>query len=467
MVDPMLYIARFAAKLEFEDKAQDVIRDALRLVARMDRDWIVRGRRPSGVCGACIYIAARMHGFRRTARELVRVMKVCDGTIRKRLLDFRNTPSSNLTVEDFQTLMLEECADPPSFRHSSKKKPAARTLTAAPSTPSAPAAIEATSAADAPLTLSPPAIPLDDGRGVAVGPSTSVAPAPGRATVASAFAGGAGAKRGRGFEEDRFPVPGKRRRFEDDEGFDDDDDEDDAATLAMMEDEDEEEAAAAMLMMGEEDEDEGFGVGPSQGVSTQGTLVDGGKGKGRADGEEMFGDEEEEEGALRALLHSDELQRLAENEGVDLGGEDDDLRDLDDDYEVQNVQLTPEEVEIKTLYWNEENADWIMKHAAKLRAQEAAGGPPKPRRPRKKKDGSGGGGSASAVLPQQAAASAQEAAQAVVSSKKQLSRKLNYDIVNSLFAEGAEATKTMGAGGGGGMPAQGSVTGFGSSVPFS
>jgi transcription factor IIIB subunit 2 len=40
------------------------------------------------------------------------------------LADFKDTPSSALSVEDFQTLMLEESADPPSFTHGKKRKAA-------------------------------------------------------------------------------------------------------------------------------------------------------------------------------------------------------------------------------------------------------------------------------------------------------------------------------------------------------
>ena len=50
--DPCLYIHRFAHKLEFNDKVQDVSVTALRLVSRMKRDWISAGRRPAGLCGA-------------------------------------------------------------------------------------------------------------------------------------------------------------------------------------------------------------------------------------------------------------------------------------------------------------------------------------------------------------------------------------------------------------------------------
>jgi transcription factor IIIB subunit 2 len=53
LVDPSIYIHRFAAMLEFGDKTSAVAADALRLVQRMSRDWIQTGRRPAGICGAC------------------------------------------------------------------------------------------------------------------------------------------------------------------------------------------------------------------------------------------------------------------------------------------------------------------------------------------------------------------------------------------------------------------------------
>jgi len=52
IVDPSLYIERFASRLEFGDKSRLVAVTALRLVGRMKRDWMQVGRRPSGLCGA-------------------------------------------------------------------------------------------------------------------------------------------------------------------------------------------------------------------------------------------------------------------------------------------------------------------------------------------------------------------------------------------------------------------------------
>uniref|UniRef100_A0A7S2W8G7 B-related factor 1 n=1 Tax=Mucochytrium quahogii TaxID=96639 RepID=A0A7S2W8G7_9STRA len=121
-IDPVHYIDRFASKLEFEDQAHDVARTAHKLVARMKRDWIQTGRRPSGICGAALIIAARMHGFHRTQKEVVDVMKICEETLRKRLVEFQATPSGSLTVEEFLQIDLPEEADPPSFTRNREKE---------------------------------------------------------------------------------------------------------------------------------------------------------------------------------------------------------------------------------------------------------------------------------------------------------------------------------------------------------
>lgn len=115
VIDPCLYIHRFSHQLQFENKEQDVTNTALRLVSRMKRDWIQYGRRPSGLCGAALLVAARLHGFHRTVKEVVKVVRLSDTTIRKRLAEFRKTPSGQLTVDQFNTIDLEEEQDPPSF----------------------------------------------------------------------------------------------------------------------------------------------------------------------------------------------------------------------------------------------------------------------------------------------------------------------------------------------------------------
>lgn len=94
---------------------------ALRLVARMKRDWIHHGRRPAGLCGAALLVSARLHNFNRSVREVARVVKLSEGTVRKRLGDFKDTPSSRLTIDEFLKIDLEQEHDPPSFTESKRK----------------------------------------------------------------------------------------------------------------------------------------------------------------------------------------------------------------------------------------------------------------------------------------------------------------------------------------------------------
>ncbi|KAH0608256.1 uncharacterized protein H6S33_002308 [Morchella sextelata] len=114
-IDPTVYVHRFAKHLEFGDDSVTVANDALRLIQRMNRDWMVQGRRPSGICGAALLLAARMNNYRRSVREVVYIVKVADLTIQKRLDEFRATKSGDLTVEEFRNIWLEQGHDPPSF----------------------------------------------------------------------------------------------------------------------------------------------------------------------------------------------------------------------------------------------------------------------------------------------------------------------------------------------------------------
>ncbi|KAM4832527.1 transcription factor IIIB 90 kDa subunit isoform X2 [Urocitellus parryii] len=120
-IDPCLYIPRFAHLLEFGEKNHEVSMTALRLLQRMKRDWMHTGRRPSGLCGAALLVAARMHDFRRTVKEVISVVKVCESTLRKRLTEFEDTPTSQLTIDEFMKIDLEEECDPPSYTAGQRK----------------------------------------------------------------------------------------------------------------------------------------------------------------------------------------------------------------------------------------------------------------------------------------------------------------------------------------------------------
>ncbi|THH29006.1 hypothetical protein EUX98_g5187 [Antrodiella citrinella] len=124
LIDPSHYISRFAALLEFGDETSQVALDATRLVQRFDRDWMTRGRRPSGICGAALLLAARMNNFRRSVEEIVQVVKIADSTLRKRVEEFRRTGSAELSVADFRSVWLEEEMDPPAYIKGKEKEAA-------------------------------------------------------------------------------------------------------------------------------------------------------------------------------------------------------------------------------------------------------------------------------------------------------------------------------------------------------
>ncbi|BES88044.1 transcription factor IIIB 90 kDa [Nesidiocoris tenuis] len=119
--DPCLYVLRFANKLEFGDKTHEVTMTALRLVQRMKKDSIHYGRRPSGVCGAALLMAARLHQFSRSVGDIVKVVQVHETTLRKRLVEFGETPSSSLSLTEFMSVDLEEAQDPPSYKSARAK----------------------------------------------------------------------------------------------------------------------------------------------------------------------------------------------------------------------------------------------------------------------------------------------------------------------------------------------------------
>lgn len=60
-------------------------------------------------------MASRLHGFSRSVKDVVKVVRLSHSTILQRLVDFGKTASSKLTVDEFNKIDLEEEADPPSF----------------------------------------------------------------------------------------------------------------------------------------------------------------------------------------------------------------------------------------------------------------------------------------------------------------------------------------------------------------
>lgn len=115
LADPSLFIQHFVEKLDFKDKATKVAKDAVKLAHRMAADWIHEGRRPAGIAGACVLLAARMNNFRRSHAEIVAVPHVGEETLQRRLNEFKKTKAGTLSVKSFREVENLESSNPPSF----------------------------------------------------------------------------------------------------------------------------------------------------------------------------------------------------------------------------------------------------------------------------------------------------------------------------------------------------------------
>ncbi|OIW28227.1 hypothetical protein CONLIGDRAFT_632484 [Coniochaeta ligniaria NRRL 30616] len=109
-------IYKFASKLEFYEENNKIALSAVRIAKRMQADNMTHGRRPAGICGAAVIMAARAHSFRRTVREVVFIAKVTEHTIQQRMDEFANVPSAQMTIDEFHTNeFLDEQYDPPGW----------------------------------------------------------------------------------------------------------------------------------------------------------------------------------------------------------------------------------------------------------------------------------------------------------------------------------------------------------------
>ncbi|CBZ49794.1 hypothetical protein NCLIV_002820 [Neospora caninum Liverpool] len=115
-VDPSLFLERFACQMQLGDKTHTVAQTGVRLIQAMNRDWISTGRRPMGLCGAALLIAARYHNFQMNAEDIAHIVRVSGPTVNRRLQEFKQTATAQLAVADFEStdlLSLPSQAQPP------------------------------------------------------------------------------------------------------------------------------------------------------------------------------------------------------------------------------------------------------------------------------------------------------------------------------------------------------------------
>ncbi|KAI5405687.1 uncharacterized protein LOC127082314 isoform X2 [Lathyrus oleraceus] len=106
LVDPSLFIYKFTNNL-LKQRNVPVSETALNIIASMKRDWMQTGRKPSGLCGAALYMSALAHGFTCSKSDILRIVHVCEATLTKRLVEFENTESSSLTIDELNAMAKE------------------------------------------------------------------------------------------------------------------------------------------------------------------------------------------------------------------------------------------------------------------------------------------------------------------------------------------------------------------------
>lgn len=421
-VYPEDLIWRFATKMEFHQETAKVAEDAVRLVKRMSRDWMVMGRRPSGICGACLLMAARMHNFRRTVREVVYIVKVTNHTIQNRLQEFNFTESSQMSVEDFlKQDFLESSHDPPSFYKKSDehrnvleenrpKRKRADTQTQGEGDedndddddddgmPSAPPVMRTRRPTDAGADLSEaPEIEFRrDKDGFIIPPLPSQIPK---------------------------DIPKEVNERETDDAAIDD-------SLEKLADE------FGDVMDEEEEEAEGGQKGPGKGKRRKPELPideewedDEHELEGQI--EEIFNDPLTYEHALaysnaeqRARIHSDwALKQKPQREismSIDVTED-----EFANDPEVANCLLSPDEARIKETIWVNQNKEWLRQHQEKVFRRKMEAERPKQTRRRRKRARMGEGQTSPANSAAEAAIS--------VAKDRAWSKRINYDAIRSIF----------------------------------
>lgn len=409
-VYPEDLIWRFATKMEFHQETAKVAEDAVRLVKRMSRDWMVMGRRPSGICGACLLMAARMHNFRRTVREVVYIVKVTNHTIQNRLQEFNFTESSRMSVEDFlKQDFLESSHDPPSFykksdefrKQQDETKPKRKRIENADdddNMPTAPPVMRTRRPTDAGADLSEaPEIEFRrDKDGFIIPPHPSQIPKDMPKDLPSV-------------DTDSTVLDQSLEKLADEFGD----------------------------VMDEEEEEEESGSKPN------------GKGKQRKPelpiDEEWEDDEHELEGQIeeifndpltyehamaysnaeqRARIHSDWAlkQRPQKEISMSIDVTEDEFAD---DPEVANCLLSPEEARIKETIWVNQNKEWLRQHQEKVFRRKMEAERPKQTRRRRKRARMGEGQTSPANSAAEAAIS--------VAKDRAWSKRINYDAIRSIF----------------------------------
>ena len=95
----------------------------MKVITFFKRDWITTGRRPAGLCGASIYIAAKLNNIKIDINTISEVVNCSNEIINTRLREFSQTKIASLSKEEFEGMSLSSSyieRDPPCFNSDDK-----------------------------------------------------------------------------------------------------------------------------------------------------------------------------------------------------------------------------------------------------------------------------------------------------------------------------------------------------------
>ncbi|KAG0131303.1 cyclin-like protein [Tuber indicum] len=397
-IDPTVYVYRFAKHLDFGSEQTKVANDALRIIQRMSRDWMVQGRRPSGICGAALILAARMNNFRRSVREVVYVVKVADLTIQKRLDEFKDTKSGDLTVEEFRNIWLEQAHDPPSYGPKASKRrkrvrdvnddgevvedPQDITIVTTPVAPSPPPNTLPSTAPSAPPSTLPSAAP-------SAPTSTPPSAPPSAAATPVMLLDRPLRLDADGFVIPELPIPSP------------------LPTSSLPGTPIDATDPATPQGTGKAQEDQHSAIAEEVIESEIASLLDGSA------------------AVIMEELREADRQAREERAASTISDDPDNLDDVDDDFEVQNALLTEEERDLKEKIWVEFNKDYLLKRLKK--ETDLRNGIIKTARKRKRNKPRDSNSEDMAATPADSAKN--------MLMRRSYSKKINYKAIEGLFED--------------------------------
>lgn len=112
LTDPSIYLPRFTLSLFSAEELgklpanlpHKITTTALHLLRMFSKEWLSTGRRPGGICGACLVLAFRSWGIKRDISEVCRVVRVAGCTVGRRLVEFGNCESSDVSIKNVRQI---------------------------------------------------------------------------------------------------------------------------------------------------------------------------------------------------------------------------------------------------------------------------------------------------------------------------------------------------------------------------